>query len=207
MKSSCIFRQFDVNKHFVRRRGVKAGGLASHWVWQSGEGDICHTWELASSSIHPNWPIYPNIFLINLKWPIPSGRVTEWLGWHLPYMRVWIQFNTFKLTDISKYTDWLNRSLLPKTVLRIWVRGFNVCWPHYLPAVWAGLKHDTKFWDCSYHSRPHSCDHTASTCQVKMSEEQAALPGGQVSNTTVSVSTILKQLKALIILFLCNRTE
>ena len=25
--------------------------------------------------------ICPNIFLINLKWPIPSGRVTEWFGW------------------------------------------------------------------------------------------------------------------------------
>ena len=189
------------------------------------------------------------------RWPRFALSVTEWGGWHLPYMGVGIQFdtskltdiskyifykpqmaytkwqsdrvvwvdyeggichtwevNTFKLTDISKYTDWLNRSLLPKTVLRIWVRGFNVCWPHDLPAVSAGLKHDTKFWDWSYHLRPqsyhhlrpHYCDHTASTCQVKMSEEQAALPGGQVSNTTVSVRTILKQLKALIILFLSD---
>ena len=72
------------------------------------------------------------------------------------------------------------------------------------------------FWDCSssYHLWPHYyghillniiSDHIASTClQVNMSEEQTALQGGLVSNTTVSFKTSLKQLKALIILFLLN---
>ena len=196
------------------------------------------------------------------RWPRFALSVTEWGGWHLPYMGVGIQFDTSKLTDISKYifdkpqmayTKWQSDRVVwvdyEGGICHTWDFASSLIhsnWPIYpniptdwtgvcfqkqfwesefeglmsadhiyLPAVWAGLKHDTKFWDCSYHLRPHSCDHsliiicdhTASTCQVKMSEEQAALPGGQVSNTTVSVRTILKQLKALIILFLCNRTE
>ena len=137
MKSSCIFRQFDVNKHFVRRRGVKAGGLASHWVWQSGEGGICHTWELASSSIHPNWPIYPNIFFINLKWPIPSGRVTEWFGWTM------------------------------RVASAIHGRLIHSNWPIYpnIPTDWTGVCFQKQFWESEFEGLM-SADHmTSLPCQ------------------------------------------
>ena len=130
------------------------------------------------------------------RWPRFALSVTEWGGWHLPYMGVCIQFDTSKLTDISKYifdkpqmayTKWQS-----ERVVRVDYEG-GIChtweftsslihsnWPIYpnIPTDWTGVCFQKQFWESEFEGLM-SADHITS------------LPCEQVSSTTPNFEIVL----------------
>ena len=130
------------------------------------------------------------------RWPRFALSVTEWGGWHLPYMGVCIQFDTSKLTDISKYifdkpqmayTKWQSDRVVwvdyEGGICHTWDFASSLIhsnWPIYpnIPTDWTGVCFQKQFWESEFEGLM-SADHITS------------LPCEQVSSTTPNFEIVL----------------